>query len=75
MKYFEDDGIKPEEIAGGKKPEESFAQLIKRAISSSQRQRLFLTEIYEWIIESYPYYRQIEPGWRVIITDCVSCLL
>ena len=65
MNYLEDDGMNPEELLSGSRPDESFAQLIKRAISSSPRQRLFLTEIYSWIIDNYPYFKQIDPGWRV----------
>ena len=65
MNYLEDDGMNPEELVSSCRPDESFAQLIKRAISSSPRQRLFLNEIYSWIIDNYPYFKQIDPGWRV----------
>lgn len=66
MNYLEEEsGLNPEEFSSGGKPDESFGQIIKRAIASSPRQRLFLTEIYSWIQEKYPYYRQIDSGWRV----------
>lgn len=65
MIYLEDSGLNPEDFKKEEKPEESFAQLIKMAISSSPRQRLFLTEIYSWILENYPYFRTIDQGWRV----------
>jgi forkhead transcription factor HCM1 len=65
MNYLEDNGLNPEELTSGGKPDESFSQIIKRAIKSSPRQRLFLTEIYSWIQDNYPYFRQIDPGWRV----------
>lgn len=65
MNYFSESGMNPEEFVSGGKPEESFSQLIKRAISKSPRQRLFLTEIYAWIIDNYPYFKQVDPGWRV----------
>lgn len=62
---LEDVGMNPEALTNEGKPVESFAQLIKMAIMSSPRQRLFLTEIYNWITEKYPYYRGIDQGWRV----------
>lgn len=65
MNYLEDEGLNPEELTSGAKPDESFSQIIKRAIKSSPRQRLFLTEIYTWIQDNYPYFKQIDPGWRV----------
>lgn len=65
MNYLEDDGMNPVEISSGGRPEEPFSQLIKRAIESSPRQRLFLTEIYTWIQDNYQYYRQADTGWRV----------
>jgi hypothetical protein len=68
MNYLEDDGMNPEEISRGGRPEESFSQIIKRAIESSPRQRLFLTEIYTWIQDNYPYYRMSDTGWRVRCT-------
>lgn len=65
MNYLEDKGLNPEELSSGGKPEESFGQIIKRAIASSPRQRLFLTEIYTWIQDNFPYYKHIDSGWRV----------
>lgn len=67
MNYFENEGMNPEEFITGGKPEESFAQIIRKAILSSPRQRLFLTEIYNWILRNYPYFQQVDPGWRVNI--------
>lgn len=66
MNYLEDSGFDPEEFKKDGKPEESFAQLIKQAILNSPRQRLFLTEIYSWILQNHPYFRTIDQGWRVI---------
>lgn len=67
--YFNDGdvGMNPEQLVNEGKPDESFAQLIKMALKSSQRQRLFLTEIYNWILEKYPYFRRIDQGWRVCL--------
>ena len=64
--YFIDEiAMDTQKLTSEDKPVESFAQLIKMAIKSSPRQRLFLTEIYNWIIEMYPYFRRIDQGWRV----------
>ena len=68
MNYLEDNGLNPEELLNGGKPDESFSQIIKRAIASSPRQRLFLTEIYTWIQDTYSYFKQIDSGWRVKLT-------
>jgi hypothetical protein len=68
MKFLDmETGLNPEEFEQTCKPEQSFSQMIKQAISNSPRQRLFLTEIYAWILENYPYYKNNrDQGWRVI---------
>jgi len=63
--FLHDIGMDTQKLTSEEKPVESFAQLIKMAIKSSPRQRLFLIEIYSWIIEKYPYFRRIDQGWRV----------
>lgn len=49
----------------GVKPAYSYASLITFAINSSPDKRMTLSEIYQWIIEKYPYYRDAENGWKV----------
>jgi len=47
------------------KPPFSYTHLITEAISSTERKRMSLSEIYQWIRENYPYYRSAAPGWKV----------
>ncbi|KAF0308172.1 Forkhead box protein J3 [Amphibalanus amphitrite] len=46
------------------KPPYSYANLISMAIQSSVKQKMTLAEIYEWITENFPYYRDIVSGWK-----------
>ncbi len=48
------------------KPPYSYAELIKKAIESSPQHKMTLNEIYEWIREHFPYYRDGHNGWKVI---------
>lgn len=47
------------------KPAYSYASLITFAIGSSPEKRMTLSEIYQWIIDKYPYYKDAENGWKV----------
>jgi hypothetical protein len=47
------------------KPPYSYATLIKYAIENSQRKKLTLSEIYQWVIDHYPYYATAGSGWKV----------
>ena len=47
------------------KPPYSYATLIKYAIENSQHKKLTLSEIYQWVIEHYPYYSTAGTGWKV----------
>ena len=55
----------PKEYEDGSKPPFSYASLIAQAIISSSRQRLALSSIYCWIMETYPYYKSQTCGWQV----------
>lgn len=57
--------IDPKILWADKKPPVTFAQLIRAAILSSDRQRLYLHEIYGWISTNFPYYRREGSGWKV----------
>jgi hypothetical protein len=48
------------------KPPYSYATLIKYAIENSQRKKLTLSEIYQWVIDHYPYYGNAGTGWKVL---------
>ena len=47
------------------KPAYSYANLITLAINSSPEKRMTLSEIYQWICDKYPYYRDAGNGWKV----------
>ena len=47
------------------KPPYSYATLITYAIKSSPREKMTLNEIYQWIIDNFPFYRDAEAGWKV----------
>ena len=47
------------------KPAFSYANLITFAINSSPEKRMTLSEIYQWICDKYPYYRDAGNGWKV----------
>lgn len=47
------------------KPPYSYATLIKYAIETSPDNKLTLSEIYQWVIEHYPYYSTAGSGWKV----------
>lgn len=49
----------------GSKPPYSYASLIAQAIISSPKQRLALSSIYNWIMQTYPYYQLQSCGWQV----------
>ena len=50
---------------GHTKPPFSYVTLIRQAISSTKMQRMTLNEIYQWIIDTYPYFRTAPPKWKV----------
>lgn len=55
----------PKDYLDGSKPPFSYASLIAQAIISSPKQRLALSNIYCWIMETYPYYKSQSCGWQV----------
>lgn len=48
------------------KPPYSYATLIKYAIERSSENKLTLSQIYQWVIDHYPYYGSAGSGWKVI---------
>ncbi|XP_076056494.1 uncharacterized protein LOC143034391 [Oratosquilla oratoria] len=46
------------------KPPYSYANLITLAINSTPPRKMTLAEIYQWIIDNFPYYRQASAGWK-----------
>ena len=47
------------------KPPYSYANLITFAINSSESKKMTLSEIYQWICDNFPYYREAGSGWKV----------
>ena len=47
------------------KPPYSYTTLIMSAISSTPNKRMALGDIYSWIMDNFPYYRNAGPGWKV----------
>ncbi|CDH56747.1 forkhead box protein j3-partial [Lichtheimia corymbifera JMRC:FSU:9682] len=54
------------------KPPYSYATLIKYAIENSPNKKLTLSEIYQWVIEHYPYYSTAGTGWKNSIRHNLS---
>uniref|UniRef100_A0A3Q1C8H0 Fork-head domain-containing protein n=1 Tax=Amphiprion ocellaris TaxID=80972 RepID=A0A3Q1C8H0_AMPOC len=46
------------------KPPYSFSSLIFMAIEDSPNKSLPVKDIYEWIVNNFPYYRTATGGWR-----------
>uniref|UniRef100_A0A3B4ZRK4 Forkhead box protein N2-like n=1 Tax=Stegastes partitus TaxID=144197 RepID=A0A3B4ZRK4_9TELE len=46
------------------KPPYSFSSLIFMAIEDSPNKRLPVKDIYEWIVNNFPYYKTATGGWR-----------
>jgi len=43
----------------------SYASLIRLAISNAPKHKMTLSEIYQFIIDHFPYYREAGTGWKV----------
>ncbi|CAG0885994.1 unnamed protein product [Darwinula stevensoni] len=46
------------------KPPYSYANLIHLAINNSPAKKMTLAEIYDWIMEHFPFYRNATKGWK-----------
>ncbi|OAF71664.1 Nuclear transport factor 2 [Intoshia linei] len=54
------------------KPPYSYASLITYAINSSSTKKMTLSEIYNWIMEHYPFYKNATNGWKNSIRHNLS---
>ncbi|VDM51719.1 unnamed protein product [Angiostrongylus costaricensis] len=54
------------------KPQYSYIGLIAMAILSSPEKKMVLSEVYEWIMIHYPYFRTRGSGWRNSIRHNLS---
>lgn len=52
------------------KPRYSYATLITYAINSSPAKKMTLSEIYRWICDNFPYYKNAGIGWKV--RSCIT---
>ncbi|KAG0205252.1 Forkhead box protein J2, partial [Mortierella sp. GBA43] len=54
------------------KPTHSYSFLITTAILENPQQQMTLNEIYEWVMERYPWYRTAINGWKNSIRHNLS---
>ena len=54
------------------KPNQSYIGLIGKAILSSPQQKMVLSDIYNFVLTHYPYFRNKGPGWRNSIRHNLS---
>ena len=55
------------------KPTYSYSQLIYSALTSRpDKPQMTLQEIYEWIMENFPYYRTADPAWQSSVRHNLS---
>ncbi|CAG5099459.1 Oidioi.mRNA.OKI2018_I69.XSR.g16534.t1.cds [Oikopleura dioica] len=57
---------------GNKKPSHSYADLIRMAIESTSTRQMTLNQIYEYVLENFPYYRSATHGWKNSIRHNLS---
>ncbi|CAH1776064.1 unnamed protein product [Owenia fusiformis] len=54
------------------KPPYSYANLITFAVNSTHKKKMTLSEIYQWICDNFPYYREAGNGWKNSIRHNLS---
>ena len=52
------------------KPPYSYANLITFAINSCNKKKMTLSDIYSWICENFPFYKDAGNGWKVCNLLC-----
>ncbi|KAK9519102.1 hypothetical protein VZT92_021851 [Zoarces viviparus] len=55
-------GSNPEKSA--EKPNQSYIALISKAILASEQKKLLLCDIYQWIMDHYPFFKSKDKNWR-----------
>ncbi|KAM9848919.1 forkhead box Q2 [Aulostomus maculatus] len=46
------------------KPNQSYIALISKAILASEHKKLLLCDIYQWIMDHFPYFKSKDKNWR-----------
>uniref|UniRef100_UPI0037E8238B forkhead box Q2 n=1 Tax=Semicossyphus pulcher TaxID=241346 RepID=UPI0037E8238B len=46
------------------KPNQSYIALISKAILASEQKKLLLCDIYQWIMDHFPYFKSKDKNWR-----------
>lgn len=59
-------------IDNGQKPTYSYAMLIGMAILRSPQKRLTLSQIYDWIMNTFSFYKDTKPAWHNSIRHNLS---
>ncbi|KAJ3285453.1 Forkhead box protein J2 [Borealophlyctis nickersoniae] len=57
---------------GGGKPPYSYATLITYAIATSGDKQMTLNDIYNWVLENFPYFQTAGNGWKNSIRHNLS---
>lgn len=60
------------ELDSNQKPPYSYATLIGMSILSNSKKKLTLSQIYQWISDTFKYYRRDEVGWQNSIRHNLS---
>ncbi|XP_028857442.1 forkhead box Q2 [Denticeps clupeoides] len=64
----EEDAVRREETGHAEvqqdKPSHSYIALISMAILASEEKKLLLCDIYQWIMDNYPYFKSKDKNWR-----------
>ena len=47
------------------KPPYSYANMITFAVNSTDKKKMTLSEIYSWICDNFPFYKDAGNGWKV----------
>lgn len=60
------------EAISTEKPHYTYATMIAQALSAQPDKRLTLQGIYQWIMNTYPFYKNDEHGWRSSVRHNLS---
>eukprot|EP01135_Chromosphaera_perkinsii_P005495 Nk52_evm44s352 gene=Nk52_evmTU44s352 len=64
--------IPKEQLSPDRKPSYSFACLIAMAINSRKEKRMTVSDIYDWVQATFPFYRHCSNGWKNSIRHNLS---